>query len=304
MASNGTIFAQDKKFWNNYLKGRPQAPDSFFDRIFSYHQAHGGAFGTVHDVGAGNGPYAQKLRHKFEHVIVSDIVARNVELARDRLGTDGFSYRTAKVEEAEDIPAGSVDMVFATNVMHFPDQDEAMSAIAQQLKPGGTFACGTFGPARFEDAKLQDLWQRVSHQGGRELLKKTDEPEQTIRVMARTQDGNVAPLDTEFFSPGAQRLHLNMGKGGIVGLLPPEDVHRNTEVNHTGVDDEEIFEDEEGWGFETDLNGVKEHMCSFPFVADNLEACKELFAELENLLGDGRLVRGYWPAKLILATRR
>ena len=91
MTSNDTIFAQGKTFWNNYLKGRPQAPDSFLDRIFSYHQAHGGFFGKVHDVGAGNGPYAQKLRHKFDHVIVSDIVARNVELAQDRLGTDGFN---------------------------------------------------------------------------------------------------------------------------------------------------------------------------------------------------------------------
>lgn len=304
MASNGNIFAQDENFWNNYLKGRPQAPDSFFNRIFSYHRAHGGAFDTVHDVGAGNGPYAQRLRQEFEHVILSDIVASNIELARDRLGTDGFTYRTAKVEEAKSIPAGSVNMVFATNVMHFADQEVAMGAIAQQLKAGGTFACGTFGPARFQDATLQDLWQRVSHQGGRELLKKADQPEQTIRVMARTQDGNVAPLDPKFFLPGAKRLHLNMAKGGIIGPLPPEEVHRNTEVNHTGIDDEEIFEDEEGWSFETDLNGVKEHMCSFPFVADNLEACNELFAELETLLGDGRLVRGYWPATIVLATRR
>ena len=304
MASNGNIFAQDKNFWNNYLKGRPQAPDSFFSRIFSYHRAHGGAFDTVHDVGTGNGPYAQRLRQNFKHVILSDIVASNVELARDRLGTDGFTYRTAKVEEARDIPAGSVNMVFATNVMHFADQEVAMGAIAQQLKAGGTFACGTFGPARFQDARLQDLWQRVSHQGGRELLKKADQPEQTIRVMARTQDGNVAPLDPNLFVPGAKRLYLNMTKGGIIGPLPPEDVHRNTEVNHTGIDDEESFENEEGWSFETDLNGVMEHMCSFPFIADNLEACKELFAELKTLLDDRSLVRGYWPAIIVLATRR
>ena len=304
MASNDTIFAQNKKFWNNYLKGRPQPPDSFFDRIFSYHKAHGGTFGTVHDAGAGIGPYAQKLRHKFKHVIVSDLVAKNVELAQDRLGTNGFSYRTAKVEEAEDILAGSVDMVFATNVMHFADQSVAMRAIAQQLKAGGTFACATFAPARFEDASLQDLWQRISHQGGRELLKNTDRPEETISVMARTQYGNIAPLDPKFFVPRAQRLHLNMGKEGMVGLVPPEDAHRNTEIDHAGVDDEVIFEDDEGWGFETDLNGVKEHMCSFPFIADNLDAYKELFAELETLLKNGRSVRGCWPAKLILATRR
>jgi len=305
MDSNGKIFAQDKKFWNNYLKGRPRAPDAFFERIFSYHQAQGGAFGTVHDVGAGNAPYAQKLRSKFTHVIVSDIVAKNVELARDRLGTDGFSYRPAKVEEADDIPAGSVDMVFATNVMHFPEQKAAMTAIARQLRSGGTFACSVFGPARFDDARLQDLWAHISHQGGRVLLKKADHPEQTVRIMANTQDGyNVAPLDPELFSPGAKRVHLNMGKGGIIGLLPPEDAHRNTEPNYTGPDDVEIFEDEEGWSFETDLDGVKEHIGSFPFVTEDPAAFTELFRELEDLLGDGRLVQGYWPAKVILATRR
>ncbi|KAL9094348.1 MAG: hypothetical protein Q9165_003489 [Trypethelium subeluteriae] len=304
MNPNRETFAQDANFWNNYLKGRPQAPEALFDRIFKYHQAQGGTFGTSHDVGAGNGPYAQKLRSRFAHVIVSDIVASNVELARNRLGTDGFTYRTAKLEEAGDIAAASVDMVFATNVMHFPDQKAAMNAIARQLKPGGTFVCGTFGPARFEDSRLQDLWQRISYQGGRELLKNKVELEQTIRVMARTEDGNVAPLDPVFFLPGAKRVHLNMGKGSFVRLLPPEQAYRNTEPDHTGSDDDVVFEDEDGWSFETDLNGVREHMCSFPFISGNFGAFKELFGELEVLLGDGRPIRGYWPAKIILAIRR
>jgi 2-polyprenyl-3-methyl-5-hydroxy-6-metoxy-1,4-benzoquinol methylase len=302
-SSNAGIFAQDKKFWNNYLKGRPQAPASLFDRIFSYHQSQGGGYGTVHDAGAGNGPYSRILRSKFSHVIVSDIVAENVQFAQDRLRTDGFSYRTAKVEEADDIRAGSVDMVFATNVMHFPDQKLAMSAIARQLKPGGTLAAGTFGPALFEDSKLQDLWQRMNYEGGRQLLKKSDNPEQMIKVMARTSF-NVAPLETEFFLPGSKRINLNMGSGGTVSVLPPEEIYKNVEPNHIGIDDIEVFEDEEGWSFEYDVEGVKEHMCSFPFVADNMEVFADLFSELDNLLGDGRLVRGCWPAQVILATRR
>ncbi|KAL4755974.1 uncharacterized protein BDW70DRAFT_164937 [Aspergillus foveolatus] len=123
--------------------------------------------------------------------------------------------------------------------------------------------------------------------------------------MARTQDGaNVAPLSTDNFEPGAIRLHLNMGRGRIVSLLPPEEAHRNTEPVYTGETDEILFEDEEGWSFETDLNGVKEHICSFPFVSEDLDAFIDLLAELDVLLGDGRLARGYWPAKLILATRR
>ncbi|KAG9229996.1 S-adenosyl-L-methionine-dependent methyltransferase [Amylocarpus encephaloides] len=302
--SNGKIFAQDKTFWNNYLKGRPRAPDVFFDRIFNYHQAQGGAFGTAHDVGAGNAPYADKLRSRFAHVIVSDIVARNVGLAQERLGTKGYSYRAAKVEEADDIPVGSVDLVFATNVMHFPDQKEAMGAVSKQLRSGGTLVCSVFGPARFEDPALQDLWARISHEGGRVLLKHADQPEQTVRIMARTQGRyNVAPLDPEHYRAGAKRVHLNMSQGGIIELLPPEEAHRNQEPNYTGPDDVDIFEDEKGWDFATDLEGIKEHIGSFPFVDADPTAFTDLFQELEELVGHQR-VQGYWPAKIILATRR
>lgn len=303
---NDEIFKLDEKFWNNYLKGRPQAPGTFFDRIFGYHEARRGAFGTAHDVGAGNGPHAHRLKARFRHVIVSDIAASNVDLAKARLGSEGFSYRAAKVEEADDIPAGSVDLVFATNVMHFPpDQEVAMNAVAKQLKSGGTFAAALFGPARFEDAKLQDLWERIQYQGGRTLLAKADRPEETIAIMARTQDKyNVAPLDPQHFEAGAKRVHLNMAKGGITGMLPPEAAHRNVEANYTGPDDVESYEDEDGWSFTADLGGVKEHIASFPFLATDAEAFAELFQELENYFKDKEKVRGYFPVKVILATRR
>lgn len=208
--SSGKLFAQDKAFWNNYLKGRPTVPKSFFDRIYRYHEEHGGQFGTVHDVGAGIGPYARELRSKFQHVIVSDIIPKNVKFAKDRLGTDGFSYRAAKVEEAHDIPMGSVDLVFATNVLHFTDQKKAIEAIAKQLRPGGTFAAAGFGPALFSDTDLQDVWVRINQQGGRVILKTVDKPQELINVMERSGGYyNVAPLDVNFFLPGAKRIHLN-----------------------------------------------------------------------------------------------
>ncbi|GIJ81543.1 hypothetical protein Asppvi_000042 [Aspergillus pseudoviridinutans] len=306
MGHDSQIFAQDDSFWQNYLKGRPQAPPSFFSRIFDYHSAHNGSFDVVHDVGAGNGPYSRTLRARFSTVIISDIVSQNVSLAQQRLGTDGYRYRTASVEDAADIPAGSVDMVFATNVMHFPaDQHKAMSAVAHQLRPGGTFACGTFGPARFEDPAVQDLWQRISYEGGRQLLAKKggEDPEETLRVMARTGQVNFAPLDEALFEKGALRVHFNWGHGGIVGLLPPE-LNYKGENSFTGTADRVMFEEDKGWGFEKDLAGVKEHICSFPFVAENLEAFGELFAELEELLKNGRVVKGHFPAQLVLATRR
>ena len=303
--SNVKTFARSEAFWNNYLKGRPHAPGSFFTRIIQYHKAHHGNFGTVHDVGAGNGPHALQLRGKFRHVIVSDVVTENVRLAQERLGTHGFSYRAAPIEQAGDMAPGSVDLVFAANVMHFADQDAAMRAVASQLRPGGTFACAGFGPARFEDPGVQGVWERITLQGSRVLLAKADQPERTARIMARSQDGyNVAPLDPEWFLPAAQRVHLNMEKGGLTRLLTREEEEKLAEPNYTGPDDIETFEQEEGWRFETDLSGVKEHFESFPFSAEDPAAFTELWREMEQLLSDGRPVKGYWPAKVILATRR
>ncbi|KAL1983763.1 hypothetical protein VTN96DRAFT_9935 [Rasamsonia emersonii] len=300
--SKDKLFAKDEAFWNNYLKGRPSVPDVFFERLFRYHQEHHGKFGTVHDVGAGNGPYADKLRSKFQHVIISDIAPDNVALAKDRLGTDGFSYRAARVEEGDDIPDGSVDMVFATNVMHFCDQKVAMEVIAKQLRPGGTFACAAFGAACFEDERVQDIYTRIHQSGGRALLEKTDDPEKLIAVMARTQGPyNVAPLDEALFLPGAQRIHLNMEKGGITAPLPPD--IQVTEPLHTGANDVEVFEREEGWSFVTDLEGVREHVASFPFVREDTAAFAELWREMEDVIKD-QPVKGHWPAKIILATRR
>ncbi|KAL2871747.1 methyltransferase tpcM [Aspergillus lucknowensis] len=305
MDTSSKVFAQDDEFWDNYLRGRPQVPDAFWDCIFGYHQGKGSDFGTVHDVGAGNGPYAQRLRSRFDNVIVSDIVAENIRLARQRLrDQEGFLFRTAPLEDADDIPTGSVDMVFATNVMHFAEpQHAAMATLARQLRPGGTFVASLFGPARFWDAKLQNLWERISHQGGRELLEVSDDPDQIIKVMARTEDRyNCAPLDDELFRDRT-RIYVNMAHGGIQGMLPPELAHKNTEPDYS-VKDTKREETMDGWTFQTDLAGVKEHFDSFPFISRFPDAFTDLYKELDALLGDGRTVEGYFPVTIILATRK
>lgn len=302
--SKDKLFAKDKAFWNNYLKGRPSAPDVFFDRLFHYHREHHGRFGTVHDVGAGNALYAHKLRSNFQHVIISDIAPENVALAKDRLGEDGFSYRAARVDsdDDDDMLNDSVDMVFATNVMHFCDQKPAMEAIAKQLRSGGTFACAGFGAAHFQDAQVHGIYTRITETGGRALLKQADDPEQMIAAMARTGGMyNVAPLDEALFLPGAQRIHLNMENGGLPALLPSN--IQVTEPLHIGVNDVEVFEKEEGWAFVMDLDGLREHVESFPFAKADPVAFAELWREMEDVVKN-RPVKGYWPAKIILATRQ
>lgn len=306
-SDSSKLFAQSDQFWDNYNKGRPPLPNAVLNRIFDYHKAKGGSFGVVHDVGAGNGPYAQRLRSRFDHVIVSDIIPKNIELARQRLhGQDGFSFRAKKLEDADGLSDESVDMIFATNVMHFAEpQEAAMEVLARQLRPGGTFAAAGFGPARFEDAELQDLWSRINYQGARRLLKGSDDTAPTIRMMARTQDQyNVAPLDENLFEAAAHRVHFNMTQGGIQDMLPPESAHKNTEPNHTGITDVDIHETEQGWQFEMGVQEIKDHFNSFPFISRYPEEFTDLYREIDEILSGGKTAKGYFPAKLILATRK
>ena len=159
MDSNRKIFARDDKFGDNYLKGRAASARYLLRPHIWLPPSQGQRAWDRPRRWGWQRTYAQRLRSRFAHVIVSDVVAENVELTRARVsGADGFRFRTSKVGEADDVVAASVDMVFATNVMRFPDpQAAAMRAIPHPLRPGGTFASALFGPARFHDAKLQDL---------------------------------------------------------------------------------------------------------------------------------------------------
>ncbi|KAG6116501.1 hypothetical protein E4U13_001832 [Claviceps humidiphila] len=297
------VFAKDENFWLNYLEGRPTAPKSFFERIYRYHEEHRGQFDRVHDVGAGNGPYAKELRLKFSHVIVSDIATENVTLAQERLGEDGFQYRVSRLEDADDIPPGSVDMVFATNVLHFCDQDVAMRAVARQLRPGGTFACASFGSAYFSDEKVQEIYTRIGRAGARLLLKTLDDPERLLRAMDRTEGTyNVAPLDEKLFMPGAQRVDLNMPEGGMLSPLPPEMEVTERDESHVRPNDVLIQEEEDGWRFSMDIGQIKAHIESFPFGKDVATQLSPLWREMEDAVQERR-IDGHWPAKVILATR-
>ncbi|KAK1751372.1 hypothetical protein QBC47DRAFT_425520 [Echria macrotheca] len=301
LPTDNKIFTQNPTFWENYLSGRPTAPPSFFTRILSYHASKPTArHVTAHDAGAGNGPYAALLREHFSNVIVSDIVDSNVTLAESRLGTDGFRYRVAKIEEADDIDEGSVDLVFATNVMHFAEQEVTAKTFARQLRSGGTLVVAAFGSARFRDPEVQSVWQRIMHQAGRGLLKTAGDREFTKKVMERSSGWyNVLPLGEGW--ERVQRVHLNMGQGGLTDLLPEEE--ERTERDYTGEGDEVAWVEEDGWSVRTGVDGVRRHFASFPFSKIEPEGYEDLWRELERVLGD-REVEAYFPSKVILATRK
>lgn len=93
-----------------------------------------------------------------------------------------------------------------------------------------------------------------------------------------------------------------MAQGCLTSLLPPEAAA--PEPDYTGPSDVEAWEEEAGWSVKTGLDGVRSHFASFPFLTLDPAGYEELWEELWDLLKDGRVVEAYFPATIILATRR
>lgn len=101
-------------FWDVYIKGRPSIPESFFSQIFDYHASHSTSFSTAHEVGAGIGIHSLRLAARFDHVLVSDIVESNVQIAQTRLQDQGcYTFKVSSLEDTIDLAPESIDLVFA-----------------------------------------------------------------------------------------------------------------------------------------------------------------------------------------------
>ena len=229
MADTDKSYARDEAFWKKYLKGRPQVPDSLFERVCNYHAGHGGLFNVVHDVGAGVGVHSERLAKHFGHVIISDVAPGNVELAKGRLGTGKYSYKVMSVDDADVIEESSVDMVFASTMMHFADFDKALPAIAKQLKSGGSFVVMTCGVPVFINKDVEDVWYRMWHEGLRVLLRQAGDPRKRLETLSKSGSSyDNMPLSEEYFLPGSFRIMLNYN--GRWPKFLPDDIKKRIDT--------------------------------------------------------------------------
>jgi len=249
-----------------------------------------------------------ELKKRFKHVIVSDIAEANIEKARSRLGTDGYSYHTAKVENASHLDSGSVDMVFASNVMQYPDVDAAQKSIAAQLETGGTFVCAGFAMALFDNKEIGAQMQEMIYTSMRAMLRTcadADDEARRIRIMAGIATGfQTVPADEKFFLRGVQRLTIH---GGIAAVpyAPPEVIARfPKDVVRVGRHDQFIQADDPGWECGLSMERLKDNLGSFAFMKADPSALEQLWRNLEELIPPGTQAKGVWPCTLILATRR
>ena len=302
------IYTLSGDFWEGYRKGRPQVPDSFFERIYTYHASHGGQFGTVHDAGGGPGVHSARLANRFEKVILTDVAESNISLAQTQLQGPGFEFHAAKLEDTINLlPAGSVDLVFAATMLHFTDIPKALEAVAHQLKPGGTFAIPCTGLLILQDARAQEIWAKL-HRKGLEPFSRKFRETWVPSFQANGTGYDSVLLPEEYFEPGALRMRLNETMRDTPGglkyemLISPEIRDKCPPISRIKPDEKVVFEDDEDWRVAKDIADPRQVISTYLFDM-KADVMKELWSELENIVGD-RVVDGRWVTYLTLATRK
>lgn len=309
-STNYDLYTQDAAFWEDYIKGRPQVPQSFFDRIFEYHSKHGGSFDKAHDAAAGGGIHSARLAERFKTVHVSDISEENIRVAQMRLQDNGkFTFGAARMQDATFPPDASVDMLFCAVAIHFcgVGVETAINNAARQLKPSGTLAISAFGIAVFDDPKVQDLWLRMNTQAAALTLDATKTPETStglyaiVQLAASEYDG--VPLPEDLFLPGAQRIKMNFSPGWnwrsamvpsvFDAVIPP--------LDRKGLLDILDWEENADWFFTMTPEELLAHYKSWPYKQD--DQINQMWEEMQELTKDGH-IKGRWPVVLLLATRK
>src|SRR4051812_11230743 len=94
----------------------------------------------------GPGTAAAILATRFAHVFVSDAGASNLSAATAALHPPShFTFQHAPAEQcAAWLAPASLDFASVAMAFHYMDAAAVMGAVAQTLKPGGTFAAVTY----------------------------------------------------------------------------------------------------------------------------------------------------------------
>lgn len=304
IAKGQNVYAQDNDFWDKYIAGRPKIPQSFFDRIFDCHAQHNGTFDNAHEVGAGVGVHSHRLAARFKHVLVSDVIEENVSIARMRLKDNNkYNFMSASLEDTIKLPADSMDLVFASTMMHFTQIDEAVKAVHHQLRPGGTFAAGLYGTFALRDAAAQEVWAKIVLRTCELIADQYGLDDRTKFILQNEASGlDSVGLPAGMFT-NVQRFEWNFPARDTMRkmLLPPK---FGLEPFYKVHEQDGVFKDQwdAGWNEKHDLDGLKRIASTGPHDESDRRILA-LWDELAGVIGD-KHVEGAWMVCLLLATKK
>ena len=152
-----TFTAYNKEQGAAYAQARPDYHPNVYNIVVEHHKSTGGQCDTLVDLGCGPGMVARGLAPSFDHAIGLDTSAGMIETASSLGGSTTSSepirFGVSSAEEigqnlSPPVADGSVDLITAANAAHWFDMAGFWPAAARVLKPGGSVALWTTGPAR------------------------------------------------------------------------------------------------------------------------------------------------------------
>ncbi|EME79834.1 uncharacterized protein MYCFIDRAFT_199481 [Pseudocercospora fijiensis CIRAD86] len=329
MAPIDNWYDHNKAFWDAYHIGRPNIPDSFFNRIYDYHNSHAGKFDLVHEPGAGLGIHSLRLAEKFSRVLITDPSDQNIESIKQRLSSPPTQQNHGENLEIhksklEDIPitlpqtTGTVDLIFCATMLHWTSILPAMQSISSQLvSPTGTFVAFSCGALHLYEKKINEIWIPIIPSETSKFFRRkynacsTSQEKKALidwAIIGRSAYDSVL-IDPDLFTD-VQRIKLNYDTpgfdlrtatiGNFVDDIFPLDLEPFSEVK----EGEDVVREmcAEGWEFEGGIDVLRAVAETFPIEKES-ENFRTRWAELESVVGDGK-VKGVWPVSLIMATRK
>ncbi|KAI0852999.1 S-adenosyl-L-methionine-dependent methyltransferase [Daldinia vernicosa] len=287
--------------WSYYLAHRPAYPQSFFERIYSYHaQKSGAAWSVAHDIGAGCGVVSAVLASRFDSVIVSDPNDGYTKLAREYLlektsfPESKFKFLQETAEESS-VGSGTVDLIAACECIHWTTPDVAIGEFGRQLGAGGTLAITYYTRPLIEgNERAARAWKAVWDAFPKKV-QRYGIGENPYKI------GNTALESLEFPEENweaIKRIYIN--SQGTVDSFMLDDRIIESRVKES---EEKVWvEEDDDWCDVCDIEWLKGYVATWEPRLQESEI-QDIWDELEAAL-EGKPVKTRTPIVMILATKR
>ena len=308
----------DEAYWDNYLAARPKYHlSNFYDRLFSYHDAHLAQYDTAHDVGTGPGQVAKSIASRFQHVDVSDANEMHLNVCKHR-NVDISSKLSAILSPGEQLATrvspSSADAIFSGEALALMDTKAAIDGFAAILKPEGTVAVWYYGRPTFADGekqKCQAIYDKIVNKLFGSIIKgggpmKTAQWKSTTDVMASWFDNVQFPEHTW---EDVERYKWNTY--GKMTFYDEEACDFQIDITSEIGEKEKVVEiaDDTFWAEHWSVHEVKRFVeVNLPSFQQDLTRdpqIEEWYEELADAMGGSDVKRTIaWPVVLLLATKR
>ncbi len=148
-AEAGAAAARQTRFWDRIARqyaADPISDQAGYEATLQRVQTFLAPEQDVLELGCGTGSTALRLAPRVRRLLATDLSARMIEIAQEKLAAQPLPNLSFAVADA-DAPArqpGAHDVVLAFNLLHLvTDLDHALAQVVQRLRPGGLLVSKT-----------------------------------------------------------------------------------------------------------------------------------------------------------------